>query len=629
MAFLNGFTPATSDRFTVLTSANITGTFANAPNGGRVSTGNGGQIQVSYTDDATDTVELKNFIQTHTQVLAQVGDPSPDGNGTLTNIDVPVLNDSGHVAFYSEISGGEDENGFIRIGVTANPELVARTGQAAPGTGQTIADLEDGNIALNATGRVVFQANLSDTFSGNEAILFDDTHSFFTVAQTGQAVPGGNGQFGSDGQTFDGGHSINTVGSAAFIANLVGTSGGGSDERGVFRFDDGALTEVARTGQTAPGGGQYGYIDRVVLNDAGQLAFESELTGIGGTDPSGVYREDGGTITELIRTGAASPDGNGTISSVVFPAFNDAGQAALKVLLTGTTGGSDDDSALLVTDGVTTSLVAREGQAAPDGDGTFVNINPPKGLNNAGQIVFSANLQVGPSGFGVFRGDGTDLTQIFRSGQAAPDGNGTFRSLDSAALNDAGQVAFDAILFGAEDRGIFLFDDAMGLIQVARKGDTFLGSTITDLDFKEGTNSKGNETSGFNELGQIAYTYALADGRRGVALWSFETLAAMILGDYNGSGQVEQGDLDLVLQNWGLDTVASGVPAGWTHDLPDGLIDQGELDGVLLNWGSTTAPSFAGSAVPEPGTAALLAAGLALLGSRRGPRAQASRRQAA
>ncbi len=78
---------------------------------------------------------------------------------------------------------------------------------------------------------------------------------------------------------------------------------------------------------------------------------------------------------------------------------------------------------------------------------------------------------------------------------------------------------------------------------------------------------------------------------------------SMLAGDYDGSGQVEQADLDLVLQNWGIDADANGVPTGWTHDLPDGLIDQAELDGVLLNWGDTAAPDFHGINVPEPATA--------------------------
>ncbi len=78
---------------------------------------------------------------------------------------------------------------------------------------------------------------------------------------------------------------------------------------------------------------------------------------------------------------------------------------------------------------------------------------------------------------------------------------------------------------------------------------------------------------------------------------------AGILGDFDGSGQVEQGDLDLVLQNWGADIAVSGIPAGWVTDLPEGQIEQTELDRVLQNWGSASAPDFAGatrSGVPEP-----------------------------
>jgi hypothetical protein len=61
----------------------------------------------------------------------------------------------------------------------------------------------------------------------------------------------------------------------------------------------------------------------------------------------------------------------------------------------------------------------------------------------------------------------------------------------------------------------------------------------------------------------------------------------MLPGDYNGSGLVEQADLDLVLTNWGRS--ATPPPANWIHDLPTGAIDQGELDAVLINWGRSTA----------------------------------------
>ena len=65
-----------------------------------------------------------------------------------------------------------------------------------------------------------------------------------------------------------------------------------------------------------------------------------------------------------------------------------------------------------------------------------------------------------------------------------------------------------------------------------------------------------------------------------------------IVGDYNGTGSVEQGDLDLVLNNWGRNFVSSGdaVPSAWTNDLPVNTVDQGDLDGVLNNWGASILP---------------------------------------
>ncbi|MEM8783547.1 MAG: PEP-CTERM sorting domain-containing protein [Planctomycetota bacterium] len=90
------------------------------------------------------------------------------------------------------------------------------------------------------------------------------------------------------------------------------------------------------------------------------------------------------------------------------------------------------------------------------------------------------------------------------------------------------------------------------------------------------------------------------------------TLSAGIVGDYDDSGQVEQGDLNLVLNNWG--TAAPFDPNGDPFETTN--VDQEELNRVLNNWGSTTAPSFEGAAVPEPGSLALLA-GLAALSRRR------------
>ncbi|MEM8783146.1 MAG: dockerin type I domain-containing protein [Planctomycetota bacterium] len=90
------------------------------------------------------------------------------------------------------------------------------------------------------------------------------------------------------------------------------------------------------------------------------------------------------------------------------------------------------------------------------------------------------------------------------------------------------------------------------------------------------------------------------------------TLGSGIVGDYDDSGSVEQGDLNLVLNNWGQD--APFDPNGDPFDTS--IVDQEELNRVLNNWGSSSSPSLAGQIVPEPTAVGLLSLG-GLCGLRR------------
>jgi hypothetical protein len=85
---------------------------------------------------------------------------------------------------------------------------------------------------------------------------------------------------------------------------------------------------------------------------------------------------------------------------------------------------------------------------------------------------------------------------------------------------------------------------------------------------------------------------------------------ALSAGDYNGNGTVEQGDLDLVLLNWGAIAHPGMLTRmGWTNDFATRpTVDQDDLDRVLLNWGEEVAvPPLQSAGVPEP-TAGMLCA---------------------
>ncbi|MEM1098710.1 MAG: hypothetical protein AAGH92_07970 [Planctomycetota bacterium] len=87
-----------------------------------------------------------------------------------------------------------------------------------------------------------------------------------------------------------------------------------------------------------------------------------------------------------------------------------------------------------------------------------------------------------------------------------------------------------------------------------------------------------------------------------------------LAGDFDNSGQVEQSDLNLVLNNWGSARADWGNADAFTT--PN--VDQEELNAVLNNWGAQSAPSFVGlETVPEPGVFGLGLGALALLGRKR------------
>jgi len=96
-----------------------------------------------------------------------------------------------------------------------------------------------------------------------------------------------------------------------------------------------------------------------------------------------------------------------------------------------------------------------------------------------------------------------------------------------------------------------------------------------------------------------------------IGFWSYTVTQELsyVLGDYNASGEVGLGDLNLVLFNWNSPT----VPATWVNQIPAGIVGLPELNGVLFNWGNTASVA----SIPEPAAGLLAVLGLLAIGIRR------------
>jgi len=500
------------------------------------------------------------FAQT-LQTVALSGDAAP-GSGAGVNFSgfgIPVLNSAGQTAFRGFLTGtGVDisnDSGLFSEGGGSGLALVAREGDAAPGTSAGVNFDLFVRIVLNGAGQTAFQGFLTGTGvdDSNRIGIFSEGggSGLALVAREGDAAPGtGAGVNFSSGflnRTFP---LLNDAGQTAFTGSLTSTG----NDSGIFLEGGGSgLALVARGGDAAPGIGAgvnfTSFPSFPVLNGAGQTAFVGNFvgTGVDSSNRSGVFSEGGGSGLALVaRRGDAAP---GTGAGVNFgsfgrPALNGAGQTAFLGFLTGTGVDSINDSGIFSEGGGSgLALVAREGDAVP-GTGAGVNFGffGEPVLNGAGQTAFFGDLTGtgvdASNDRGIFsEGGGSGLALVAREGDAAP-GTGAGVNFDffdasvlnyGSVLNGAGQTAFFGGLTGtgvdaSNDRGIWATGLDGLLTLIAREGDLLdveegIGTdfrTISNLGYFSISGNEDGRSSAFNDLGQVAFSATFTDGTSGV-----------------------------------------------------------------------------------------------------------------
>ncbi len=219
------------------------------------------------------------------------------------------------------------------------------------------------------------------------------------------------------------------------------------------------------------------------------------------------------------------------------------------------------------------------------------------GFNSAGQVALFTGFSGGNDPLsGVYLADGTGADLVAIEDAATPEGTRYFRSFfpESLSLNENGQLAFIAELSetvngGFAGKGLFCYDPDAGLQQIARAGDMLDGGVITDLlYFGNGystTMALDSIFDGMNSDGEIAFSFLLADGRTGIAIWSNAGLG----GDFNHDGSVDAADYVVWRKN------------------PGGVYAPNDFNVWRARFGQTAGSRATGSestnaTVPEPST---------------------------
>ncbi len=344
---------------------------------------------------------------------------------------------------------------------------------------------------------------------------------FRTIALSGQQAPGA-----PSGQTLDisaltgAVATVNSSGDIAF-ASYLQRPGLPAASWGIWKNVGGTgLHLVVESGMQEPGkpagvnfapqvGGEpLGWWN---FNAAGQIVFSR---------PGGIWSDRSSSLQLLVGSGDAAP---GTAAGVMFNTFsfvpeNNAGRIAFLSNLTGvgvTTGvGGNNVSDWVEKPDGTLSLIARQNDA-PLGGKTITALLQPEWLNDAGTTVFRAT-RVGDGGLSLWQStNGGTPTPIVMHGQQAPglaagvlfDFSSSSGHLGESWLNNAGHILFIGKINGGginEEDSLWTDREGGGLKLVVRSGvaaPDIPGATIAYLS-----------PIRFNEASRYAVRMQLDDG---------------------------------------------------------------------------------------------------------------------
>jgi hypothetical protein len=216
-------------------------------------------------------------------------------------------------------------------------------------------------------------------------------------------------------------------------------------QQGLYLFAGGAPQPLARIGDAVPGAPDevWDEVDAVSINNSGTVAFVGAIRSTtDGDRHAGVFLVNGPSVQIALFEGDQVTGLDGDLSGFSSVALNDAGQIA-----TLAQEGENYANCVLLTSGTDTQVLAVEGGASPDGVWTELD---SAALNNAGAVAFLARTKAdtGEHG-GIYLASGDVVTAVALPGQTVSGAGTLGDGLARPVLDDADNVAFVGTMVGS------------------------------------------------------------------------------------------------------------------------------------------------------------------------------------
>ncbi len=360
-------------------------------------------------------------------VLIRDGNATPSGEDTVSYVGSPAITDNGLVSFGGQFVASDPlgESGMFRGNVnTGDVLVVARENDGVP-EGDGLYNLINGGD-INEAGQLVFSSSIKRNGSGEEGIYLvePDGTTVTKVVRTGDPSPNGDGVV----SIIPSRPAINDAGQLVYATVLAPCTNCAPTGGDLLRYKDGETVTIARTGQPAPGGGEFVNFFRPnaglsvivpALNERGQVGFYGTVFK-DGFFFTGFYRGDGTETIRVVDDDQRTPSGIDyfNFGCLAAPAFdcddsfkmNERGQFAFFTTLRNTNI-EVNEGIFFYDDALGMMKVVRKGdellgspitQLRFTAQGSNAQDNARSGLNNAGQVAYVFELADGRSGIALW-----------------------------------------------------------------------------------------------------------------------------------------------------------------------------------------------------------------------------------